>query len=190
MNKLSSIIQSNLLYTYTCTYFDHQSLLLAAHWQSNVDHSLHRSRTYRLKITTKKSHLYAHFSHVYQFIWIKSKYLFYLPYKNAFNIKNIYIVASHTFIYHSFYLKGISCSSNALIYIEQDKNWFFGIMKELDCNLCRGRSSFHICGRTRSWLDQWGRTLPVLRHHDECQYQCTALEGGTFRQKNQLSYIN
>lgn len=70
MKKWPSIhvIQSNLLYTYTCTYFDHLSLLLAAHWRSNVDHSQHQSRTYRLKITTKKSLMCAHSSHVYQFI--------------------------------------------------------------------------------------------------------------------------
>lgn len=70
MKKWPSIhvIQSNLLYTYTCTYFDHLSLLLAAHWRSNVDHSQHQSRTYRLKITTKKSLMCAYSSHVYQFI--------------------------------------------------------------------------------------------------------------------------
>lgn len=47
--------------------------------------------------------------------------------------------------------------------------------------LCQG-STLHTCGRTLSWHGLWCRKPPRHRLHDGCQYLCTGLSGGIWKE--------
>lgn len=44
-----------------------------------------------------------------------------------------------------------------------------------------GRSSSHICGRTRSWRGRSGKKPPGRRRHGGCRCQCRELWGGIWK---------
>lgn len=50
--------------------------------------------------------------------------------------------------------------------------------------LCQG-STLHTCERKLSWRGLWCRKPPPHRPHDGCQYLCTELSGGIWREKNE-----